>query len=413
MPASPNELWWVFVVGTGVFLSLAVGIIAIVVLNQRRLLLAQREKMDALRKSEEEYSDLFHNVSDIVYIHSLDGTLLRVNARMCMFLGRTEEELVGKSVKQILAPKHHARFDRYLKEIVKDGESNGFLILTSKDGKENLFEYRNSLVIKDGKPVAVRGIARNVTEQKKAERALRESEERFRRLIKFSPVPIAVHSHGRWAYVNDAAVKLVCASSPEEIIGRPVLEFFKGENRKNIRKQIRSSLVAGNEVSIIVEKLHRLDGKEIEVEVVAIPIVYGGKRGGQVVVRDVTEQKRLQDELARAQRLETAGRIAGQIAHDFNNLLAPLTAYPTLIREDLPEDHPAVELVNDMEAAAEKIAEINQQLLTLGRRGHYAMEPVDLNDLARKVVASQAFPQGIVVNQELGKDLLPINGGKA
>jgi CheY-like chemotaxis protein/nitrogen-specific signal transduction histidine kinase len=133
----------------------------------------------------------------------------------------------------------------------------------------------------------------------------------------------------------------------------------------------------------------------------------------RVVCRDITEHKRLQEELVRAQRLETAGRVAGQIAHDFNNLLAPLTAYPALMRDSLPRNHPAIELLEEIESAAKKIAEINQQLLSLGRRGHYAMDAIDLNDLVQKVVLSLNLPSEIVVQEGVASDLLLIKGGAA
>ncbi|MFQ5753459.1 MAG: PAS domain S-box protein, partial [bacterium] len=327
--------------------------------------------------------------------------------------GYKEEELVGKSLKDLFEQKYHKKIDQYLDEIKLNGESSGLMYLKCKAGQNFIFEYRNSVTNKNGELVAVRGIARNVTEQKRAVTALSESETRFRRLVKFSPLPMAVHRGGRWVYVNDAGKKLIAANSAEEVIGKPLLYFIKPEWRKAVKERIRKISLAGNEASFFQEKLVRLDGKEIEVEVVAMPIYYGGKRGGQVVIRDITESKRLQEELARAQRLETAGRIAGQIAHDLNNLLAPLTAYPTLIREDLPANHPVLDLVDDMESAAIKIAEINQQLLALGRRGHYAMEIVDLKDLIQRVLNSQKLPETIVVNTDFSSDFLMMKGGAA
>lgn len=129
--------------------------------------------------------------------------------------------------------------------------------------------------------------------------------------------------------------------------------------------------------------------------------------------KELKQRKRLQSELARAQRLETAGRIAGQIAHDFNNLLGPLAAYPSLVSDDLPPDHPAQEMLSEMETSATKIAEINQQLLALGRRGHYTQEAVDLNELVQKVVESLKIPPAIQLQKNLANDLFTIKGGSA
>lgn len=413
MFASSPELWWAVVASTIVFLILGVGIVIIIVQNQRRHISAQREKMAVLRKSEQEYSDLFNNVSDVVFVHSLDGNILRINDALTTLLGFNKKDLIGKSFSEIFDKKYEDKINEYLNEIKQTGESRGLIHLNSKENQEFVFEYRNSLVTQNGHSIAVRGVARNVTEQKKAEKALRESEERFRRLIKYSPVPIAVHSIGRWVYLNDAAKTLAGAAHIDEVIGKSVLSFIKPERRKAVKKRIKETLLQGNKVSIIEETIVRLDGKQIEVELVAIPIVYRSKPAVQMVIRDITEQKRVQEELARAQRLETAGRIAGQIAHDFNNLLAPLTAYPTLIHDDLAKGSDVSEFLSEMESAATKIAEINQQLLALGRRGHYTTEQIDLNQLISKLTILKTLPKDLILNLELTNDLFLIKGGAA
>src|SRR5207248_897490 len=85
-----------------------------------------------------------------------------------------------------------------------------------------------------------------------------------------------------------------------------------------------------------------------------------------------------EERLRRAERLETAGRIAAQVAHDFNNLLAPLMGFPELIKQHLPAGNQAIEYCDLMTRAAEQMAQINQDLLTLGRRGHFRLDPVGL-----------------------------------
>ena len=89
---------------------------------------------------------------------------------------------------------------------------------------------------------------------------------------------------------------LAGAANTDKVIGRSILNFIKPERRKAVKKQIREKLLQGNDVSITEETITRLDGTEIEIELVAIPIVYRGKRAVQMVIRDVTEQKRVQEE---------------------------------------------------------------------------------------------------------------------
>jgi two-component system, cell cycle sensor histidine kinase and response regulator CckA len=129
---------------------------------------------------------------------------------------------------------------------------------------------------------------------------------------------------------------------------------------------------------------------------------------------DVSEQRRIEEQLLRAQRLEAAGRIAGRVAHDFNNLLAPLAGYPELIKMRLPPEHPAVAYCDDLLHAAHEMAEISQDLMALGRRGLVEQQAVDLNHLVQEaLVQMPAAEPGLAIEQELQPGLLPVRGSPA
>jgi signal transduction histidine kinase/CheY-like chemotaxis protein len=129
---------------------------------------------------------------------------------------------------------------------------------------------------------------------------------------------------------------------------------------------------------------------------------------------DISETKRLQALEARAQRLETAGQIAGQVAHDFNNLLGPLVAYPELIKEDLPNTSELHDMIDAMYRASIQISEINQQLLTLGRRGHYNLEPLDLNKVIEQIISQSKYKsEKLIIRKELCSELMNIKGGES
>ncbi len=132
------------------------------------------------------------------------------------------------------------------------------------------------------------------------------------------------------------------------------------------------------------------------------------------VSRDITERKQMEERLLRAQRLEGAGRIAGQVAHDFGNLLVPLVAYPELIKDQLPEGHPATRYCDSMLQAAQQMAAINQDLLTLGRRGNVEREPLDLGNLVEQSVAMMpGLPETLKIELEVDPELFPVSGAPA
>jgi two-component system, cell cycle sensor histidine kinase and response regulator CckA len=132
------------------------------------------------------------------------------------------------------------------------------------------------------------------------------------------------------------------------------------------------------------------------------------------ISRDISDQKRAEQQILRAQRLETAGRISSQVAHDFNNLLAPLAGYPELIKLQLPERHPAIAYCDEMMRAARRMAEINTDLLTLGRRGHFTQDPVDLSQLVHDALRLMpSRPPSLKVETHLAADPLPVIGSAA
>lgn len=118
--------------------------------------------------------------------------------------------------------------------------------------------------------------------------------------------------------------------------------------------------------------------------------------------------------LVRAERLEMAGTLAGQIAHDFNNLLTPMLAYPELIRRELPDNSTVIEYVDIMEKTAGDMSRLTQQLLSLARRGQVGNDEINANVLVEQVVKlmQAAMPAGISIQFELAGNLLPVKGGK-
>lgn len=242
-----------------------------------------------------------------------------------------------------------------------------------------------------------------------------ESEERFLKIFEEGPLGMALVGADRRILRANPALCAMLGYTAEELQGKTFMEITHPEYIEEDVRQVER-LFKGEIASYRLEKCYiRKDGAVIWGNLTASVV---RNRQGEVlyalgIVEDVTEHRRLRERLARAQRLETAGQVAGQIAHDFNNLLAPLTAYPYIIREELPPDHPAQEMLEEMASAAQEIAEINQQLLALGRRGHYSTKPVDVNALIQKVIMSREWPSGVTVRQELVADLLPVKGGAA
>ncbi|MEG4800783.1 EAL domain-containing protein [Microcoleus sp. ARI1-B5] len=182
----------------------------------------------------------------------------------------------------------------------------GTLSFSSREIKKKDFEYQEIEIIElmaqsIGKILAVHQmeVERQQVEKERCELivSLQESEERYRRLVELSPEAIAVHSQGKIAYINAAGAKLLGASSPEALIGFPVLHFVHPNYVETARERIRQVEKENKPIELAEEKLMRLDGQIIDVEVAGIPATYQGSAAAQIIIRDVTERKRVERQL--------------------------------------------------------------------------------------------------------------------
>ena len=226
----------------------------------------------------------------------------------------------------------------------------------------------------------------DVTQQKQAERALRESEERFRTLVDSAPEGIFVQAENRFLFVNPALARMLGAEKPEELVGADLMDRMAPEFHEAIRARIRHQRETGNLASPMEQDYLRLDGTRVPVETTAVPVRYAGRDAHLVFVRDVAERRRieqekqnLQTQLAQAQKMDSIGRLAGGVAHDFNNMLSVILGHAEMILETVATDQPLYSDLQEIRKAAERSADLTRQLLAFARKQTAAPKELDLN----------------------------------
>lgn len=162
-----------------------------------------------------------------------------------------------------------------------------------------------------GDPGAVKGMTvtlTDITDHKKAEMELKESEDRYRLLVESSPDGIVIHAEGKIIYSNRAAAALLGADDPQELVGRPVLSFVHPDFQQIVRERVNSTQNGSGGAPLIEEKFLRIDGTKIDVEVAAIPFTNRGKPATQVVFREITSRKKAEEALHRYKLLSDHSR---------------------------------------------------------------------------------------------------------
>ena len=251
---------------------------------------SERKRVQEALKTSQEYAQSIINSSlDMIIAVDKNRNIIEFNKAAEETFGHNIKELLGKHVSILYADP--AESNRVHKTTVEQSRCVQEVTNKRKDGE--LFQsLLSSSVLRNvkGEMIGVMGVSRDITEKTRAEQALRESEERYRTLVELSPDPTVVHTGGKLVFVNTAAVQIFAAKSPNDLVGRSIIEMIHPDFRVIVKDRILQMLKHGKRVPTIEEKFIRLDGTTFEAEVAAMPFLWQGKSAIQVVLRDVTER---------------------------------------------------------------------------------------------------------------------------
>jgi two-component system, cell cycle sensor histidine kinase and response regulator CckA len=253
--------------------------------------------------------------------------------------------------------------------------------------------------------------ARDVTLRQVAERALRESERRFRALVEQAPDAIFLAELDGTVLTGNAAACQGLRCTREQLRGFNVLAGAPAA------RQARDGAAEGSAAPLTFGGLQqRMDGTTFPVEVRASQVEQDGRRLLLAVVRDLSERQRMEEalrrkdeELLQAQKLEAIGRLAGGIAHDFNNMLTVILGFGSAILQDLRDDDPLRPEMSEVLNAARRASDLTRQLLAFGRKQLLQPKAVDLNTIVR---GTERMMRRIIGEQiRFETDLAPDTGG--
>ena len=272
-------------------------------ITEQKLAETQRHRAEAeLIESESRYRTLFENANDIIYIHDLEGNYLSLNQAGERTFGYTLDEVLGLNIRDVTTP-HHYEMAREMLESKINGQAEQTTYeadCVTKDGRILTLEINSSVVHKDGKPFAVQGIARDITQRKRSDEALKRSENEYRDLFENANDLIYTHDlRGNFTSLNRAGEKITGFSRDEALnmnISQVVAPEYLGEAKKMIADKLTSGTSTAYELEII-SKAGRKVSLELSTRLITIDGIPVGVQG---IGRDITSRKEAESSLHRA-----------------------------------------------------------------------------------------------------------------
>ncbi len=224
-------------------------------------------------------------------------------------------------------------------------------------------------------------LVEQISERKRAEKALRESEERYRRLVEVSPYAIFITRRHRIVFMNQACYRLLKATSPDQIIGRSPFDFFDPEDDPAVIDTFRRALGEGRHLPLIERRILCLDGTVITAELAVSPLTDHASAAMQVILHDITERKHLEEQVRQSKKMEAVGQLAGGVAHDFNNMLTIIAGHGDLLAEDSTLTDDQRRSIEQIRQACIRASSLTAQLLAFSRRQVMQPKVLNLNDI--------------------------------
>jgi PAS domain S-box-containing protein len=319
---------------------------------------------DELRQSEETYRTLVNSGRDIIYSIDRHGRVTYISPQVRRY-GYSQGDIIGRHISMFSHPEDRQDTVKALNNAFRTGATLPLIPYRArrKDGTYFYAEQKSGIVFKDGKPVSITGVIRDVSDRRELERELRDSAETLRKIFDNAPDAIFIKDPaGRYTRVNRACAE-VLGLPADKVAGLTDFDFFRKAEAEEGRRQDERVLKAGETV-VSDNSRTAADGETRVYNVVKTPLrdVYGDITGLLGIARDVTRVRAMEAELVNKKAGELVSRVTGGMAHDFNNVLAAIDGYATLVYEGLRPGAAGRDELKSIISAVKRAAAISDKL---------------------------------------------------
>jgi two-component system cell cycle sensor histidine kinase/response regulator CckA len=372
---------------------------------------AEKEQIISLQKA------TIESTADGILVIDNSGKITDLNQRFAqmwripahVLTTRDDDQALRYVFDQLLDPQG---FLAKVKELYATPDQESFDLLQFKDGR--CFERYSRPQLIAGKPAGRVWSFRDISQRRLAEKKLLESEQRYRTLFESAGDAIFLLNENRIIIDCNSRTLEMFGYAQEQIIGKHIAclhPLRQPDGSDSLVKGKEKNTAALNGSSQFFEWRHvRFDGVFFDAEVTLNRVELGSGMHLLAMVRDISERKKLEEQLLQAQKMEAIGILAGGVAHDFNNILSTIVGYGSLLQMKLQQEGPQKEYVERILAASERAANLTGSLLTFSRKQEAELQPVDLNDAIfsfHKVLA-RLIGEDIDLSLELASESLVV-----
>jgi PAS domain S-box-containing protein len=346
----------------------------------------RKQSEEAIKKSEERYRTIFENTATSNMIVAEDTTILLVNSNFEKLTGYSKQEVENKMSWTHFVMKEEIEMMKqyHMKRRFDPGSAPSayeFKVRIRSGEIRNLFM---SVAIIPGTRDSVASII-DMTDRKQAEESLKRSEERFRDIANLLPETVfETDENGIVTFVNQSSLKQFGFTQAEVDKGMNIMDAFALEDRDRLIMNYQR-VMQGERLGLNEYTAQRKDGSTFPALVHSTVIYRNGKSAGlRGFLIDITDQKNLEQQLMRAQKMEAIGTLAGGIAHDFNNLLMGILGNVSLMLMNCDGSNPFFDRLKSVEEYVQRGSDLSKQLLGFARGGKYEVKPTHLGEFIRK-----------------------------
>ncbi|HKM90488.1 MAG TPA: PAS domain S-box protein [Candidatus Acidoferrales bacterium] len=356
--------------------------------GQIALAIQRKQAEDALRQSERRFRALIENSADILTLLDPAGVITYSSPAAARILGYDPEQMMGRNAFDWILPDDVERVAEHLAEALRNPGQPEFVRTQARahDGSWRMIEgtLTNFLGVPGVEAIVVN--VRDITEQERAQEAREVAEGKFRTLVEQLPAITYVAEPGpvgRWEYVSPQ-IETLLGFTPQDWMADASTWWNRvhPEDRERVAEAEREFERTGKPMRQEYRMLAR-DGRVLwfRDEAVLLRRTSSGSLVMQGVLYDITDQRRLEDQLRQAQKMEAVGRLAGGVAHDFNNLLMVIQGHTSLLSERVPDGSAERRSLDQIQKSSERAASLTRQLLAFSRMQVMQPRVLDLNSV--------------------------------